>query len=219
MTVYIAFPVSEKLDAAQQALSAAVASNPQALHQVQIDQLSEAFITEVLNAFFDQPIQTLRIRGNMASIMNSVVSIIGKASRALVGRVFKKISLDEQTQLTRHFEQMHLVHEGQTFCGFALSAEQAATVTGMFAAAREERVEGKQMADAMLIIVEGAISHFFDQTVAKVKLGMINRGLVATSRATIHTAAASAVNRNLPTLEAKLRKPLMGYFETLVIEA
>ncbi|MCC1496373.1 hypothetical protein [Alcanivorax sp. 1008] len=218
MTVYVAFPASDKLHRNTVALLEAVANNPGVIHQQLITEISEDFISEVLEAFFDGPVKSLNVQGSMASVMNGVISIIGKASRALVHKVFHKVSTDEQRALADQFSGIQVIYEGKPWCGFPLDPEVANEAALMFESFRKGSGEEAHLIHIMGLFADGAIEHFFDRTMGLVKTGAITRGLVGAGRATIHKAAHSAMQKSLPGLHPKVRQPVLNYFESMLIE-
>ncbi|MFN3713046.1 MAG: hypothetical protein ACK4SX_05260 [Alcanivoracaceae bacterium] len=218
MTVYVAFPASDTLRRNTEAFREAVARQPGVIHQQLIDDISHDFITEVLHAFFDGPVKSLNVQGSMASVMNGVISIIGKASRALVSKVFHKVSVDEQKMLADRFSAMQVIKDGVAWCGFPLDAETANEAALMFESFRKGGGDEAHLVRIMGQFADGAIEHFFDRTMGEVKTGPITRGLVSAGRATIHKAAHSSMQKSLPGLHPKVRQPVLNYFENMMIE-
>lgn len=218
MTVYVAFPASEKLYRNTLAFTEAVRTRPDVIHQQLIDDISHDFISEVLEAFFEGPMKTLNVQGSMASVMNGVMSIIGKASRALVGKVFHKVSVEEQQQLALQFSATQVMVDGQAWCGFPLDDEAANEAALMFEEFRKGQGDEAHLVKVMGMFADGAIEHFFDRTMGSVKTGAITRGLVSAGRATIHKAAHSSMQKTLPGLHPKLRQPVLNYFENMLVE-
>lgn len=218
MPVYVAFPASETLYRNTNAFSEAVAARPGVIHQQLIDDISHDFISEVLDAFFDGPMKTLNVQGSMASVMNGVISIIGKASRALVGKVFHKVSIEEQQVLARQFAATQVMVDGKPWCGFPLDDEAANEAALMFESFRKGGGDEAHLVKVMGMFADGAIEHFFDRTMGTVKTGAITRGLVSAGRATIHKAAHSSMQKSLPGLHPKLRQPVLNYFENMLVE-
>lgn len=218
MPVYVAFPVSETLCRNIHAFSEAVADRPEVIHQQLIDQISQDFIHEVLDAFFDGPVKTLNLQGSMAGVMNGVISIIGKASRALVGKVFHKVSVQEQQILARQLAAIRITVDGRHLCGFPLDDEAANEASLMFESFRKGGGDEAHLVKVMGMFTDGAIEHFFDRTISTVKTGAITRALVSAGRATIHKAAHSSMQKSLPGLHPKLRQPVLNYFENMLVE-
>ena len=50
------------------------------------------------------------------------------------------------------------------------------------------------------------------------ELGRINRGLVSGARATIKKASASSVEKGIPAMEKSHQKPVVAYFESLLLQ-
>ena len=218
MTVYVAFPASENLHRRTVGFVEAVRTRPARIHQQMIDDLSHDFITEVLNAFFEGPMRALNVQGSMASVLNSVMAIIGKASRALVGKVFHKVSAEEQQLLAQRFADMQVEINGQPWCGFPLEDEAANEAALMFESFRRGSGDEAHLVRVMGLFADGAIEHFFDRTMGAVKTGAITRSLVSAGRATIHKAAHSSMQKTLPGLHPKVRQPVLDYFENMLVE-
>ncbi|MDF1820850.1 MAG: hypothetical protein P1U64_04725 [Alcanivoracaceae bacterium] len=216
--VYVAFPVSERLRANVEAFVAAVAQDPAANHQQKLDAITDDFINELLKAFFDGPVEALGVRGGMARVINGVVSVINKSARAMVGRVFRKVTAEEQQALARHFSGIQLDVDGRAYSGFPLDPEMANEAALMFESFREGDGDPDQLRRVMRGIVDGAIEHFLDRSVACVRSGALTRGMVTTGRATIAKAAHSALEKTLPGMHPAHRKPVLGYFEEMLLE-
>lgn len=218
MTVYIAFPASENLHRNTVALSEMVASQPAVIQRQLINEISEEFISEVLNAFFDRPVKTLNVQGSMASVINGVMAVIGKAARMLVNKVFNKVTPAEQQALSVQFNAFQLSYQGESWVGFPVSEGEANQIKLMFESFRQSGGDEAQLVEVMGLYVEGALEQFFDNTLGLVKTGAITRGLVSAGRSTIHKAAHSAMQKTLPGLHPKVRQPVLNYFESMLIE-
>jgi hypothetical protein len=218
MTVYVAFPASDTLHRNTIAFKEAVARQPGVIHQQLIHDISHDFINEVLHAFFDGPVKTLNVQGSMASLMNSVIAVIGKASRALVSKVFHKVSPDEQRMLAERFTGMQMLYDGQPWCGFPLDESVAREAASVFEAFRLGAGQEADLVRVMGQFADGAIEYFFDRTIGEIKTGPLTRGLVSAGRATIHKAAHSSMQKSLPGLHPKVRQPVLNYFESMLIE-
>lgn len=218
MTAYIAFPASETLHRNTVALTELVASQPNVIQRELINEISEEFISEVLDAFFDRPVNTLNVQGSMASVLNGVMSVIAKAARMLVNKVFNKVTPAEQQALSAQFTVFQLSHQGKPWLGFPVDAASANQIALMFESFRQGSGEEEHLVEVMGLYVDGAINQFFDKTLGLVKTGPITRGLVNAGRATIHKAAYSAMQKTLPGLHPKVRQPVLNYFESMLIE-
>ena len=64
----------------------------------------------------------------------------------------------------------------------------------------------------------GASENYLDKAVGNLELGRINRGLVSGARATIKKASASSVEKGIPAMEKSHQKPVVAYFESLLLQ-
>lgn len=215
----VAFPASDRLYGNTRAFIDAVAAAPEANHQALLDAITEDFISEVLAAFFDGPVQALGVTGGMAKVIDGVVSIISKAARAMTGKVLRKVSQEEQLRLAAHFDAIEVIRDGQPYCAFPLDPELANEAVLMFEMFRQGNGDPAQLQKIMRAICDGAIEYYFDRSLGCVKVGTFTRGLVSTGRATIAKAAHSALEKTLPGLHPKARQPVLDYFEGMLMEA
>ena len=215
----VAFPASPRLYQNTRAFVDAVQAQPGISHQPLLDAITEDFITEVLNAFFDGPVQALGVTGSMARVMDGFVAVIRRAARTMTGKVFRKVSIEEQQQLAAHFDAIEVVRDGQPYCAFPLDPELANEAVLMFEMFRQGNGQPEQLQKIMRAICDGAIEYYFDRSVGCVEVGRFTRGLVSTGRATIAKAAHSALEKTLPGLHPKARQPVLDYFEAMLMEA
>lgn len=215
----VAFPSSERLYRNTRAFIDAVEREPGVSHQALLNAITEDFISEVLAAFFDGPVNALGVKGGMARVIDSVVAVISKAARAMTSKVFKKVSLEEQRRLADHFAAIEQLQNGQPYCAFPLDPELANEAVLMFETFRQGEGEPRQLQRVMRAICDGAIEYYFDRSVGCVQVGGFTRGLVSTGRATIAKAAHSALEKTLPGLHPKARQPVLDYFENMLMEA
>ena len=75
-----------------------------------------------------------------------------------------------------------------------------------------------RLVEVMDGISSGAIENYLDKTVGNLELGRINRGLVSGARATIKKASASSVEKGIPAMEKSHQKPVVAYFESLLLQ-
>lgn len=219
MTVYVAFPGSTRLVANVGRLNDAIKQQPEVVQQALIHEISLDFISEVLAAFFDGPLRRLNAQGSMASVLNGFVSIIGKASRSLVNRVFDDISAAEQQHLAAQFAAAQVQRDEAVWIGFPLADEVASEAALTFASFHSGTGDEAQLVRVMGHFADGAIEHFFDRTLGAVQTGPVTRRLVSAGRATIHKAAHTSMRKTLPGLHPKLRLPVLDYFADMLVEA
>lgn len=217
-TVYVAFPASPELDSKTRAFAEAALANPKQSQQGLLDQIPNIFIDEVLKAFFQGPVDAAGMTGGAASVIHGLMSMVGKASRALAGKVLSKVSLDEQAMLARHFQALTLKKDGVPYCGFPIDAELANEAMLMFQSFRDGAGDQKQMIRIMTALGDGAISNFFDTPLANIKVGFVTRGLVSAGRATIDKASHSMNAKLLPDLEADVQLRVLEHMEGMVQE-
>lgn len=212
--VYVAFPASAELDDITRRFVDAVNAQPGANHQHLLERIPHLFIDEVLDAFFQRPVKVTRMEGAAAALMNSVTSMIGKASRALVGKVFDKVDPQEQVRLAEAFAAMMIESDGKPWCGFRLPDALGADALKEFRAREHDH---QRLVRVMQGIADGAVDAFFDRPVGCVSVGMVTRGLVKAGRATVQKASCSAA-KMLPDLDQEVRGRVVEYFDGLTLE-
>lgn len=217
-TVYVAFPASPELDRQTRAFADAALANPTQSQQTLLDQIPNIFIDEVLKAFFQGPVDAAGMSGGAASVIHGLMTMVGKASRALAAKVLSKVSLDEQAMLARHFQALTLEKDGVPYCGFPIDGELANEAMLMFQSFRDGTGDEKQMVRIMTALGDGAISNFFDKPLASIKVGFVTRGLVSAGRATIEKASHSMNAKLLPDLEGDVQLRVLEHMEGMVQE-
>lgn len=217
-TVYVAFPASQALDCQTRSFTEAALAAPKQSHQGLLDQIPDAFIDEVLKAFFQGPVDAAGMTGGTASVVHGLMSIVGRASRALAGKVLSKVTLDEQAMLAKHFQALMLEKDGAPYCGFPIDGELANEAVLMFQSFRDGTGDQKQMIRIMTALGDGAIKNFFDAPLANIKVGFVTRGLVSAGRATIEKASHSMNAKFLPDLEANVQLRVLEHMESMVQE-
>lgn len=216
--VYVAFQASPELQENTLAFVQAVQARPGENHQALLEKIPHPFIDEVLAAFFEGPMLATRIQGGAANMIHSLMHMVGKASRALVGKVFSKVHPDEQIELARLFSSMMIECDGTPYCGFLIDAELANEAGLMFQNFRHGDGDTDHLVRVMEGISSGAVESFFDRPMGCVKVGMVTRGLVSAARVTIHKAAHSVNARVLPELDPGPRQRVLDYFDAMLME-
>ena len=216
--LYVAFPSSDALYASTMAFIEAVKASPGQSHQALLDKIPSQFIDEVLHAFFQGPLDATGMSGSTASVIQGLMGMVGKASRALASKVMSKVSLDEQKALAEHFEVLTQVVDGQAYNGFPLDAEIANEILLVFETYRSGGEDRPNLVKVMMAIGDGAIEYFFDRPIGRIKVGMITRGLVTAGRATIEKASHSMNGRITPDLEPVARQRVIDYMENMLVE-
>ena len=216
-TLYVAFPASDLLRDRIDAFIEAVAGRPGENHVDTLDGIMDPFLNEVLHTYFTGPIDAANAKGTAVNVMLSAMKVINKAAHGLAGRLMRKTSADEQRALAEHFKRLRLEKEGQVYVGYALDPSLAERADLVFQEFADGNGEMGHLVEVMHGISNGAIENYLDKTVGNLELGRINRGLVAGARATIKKASASSVEKGIPAMEAKHRKPVVGYFQSLLL--
>ncbi len=216
--LYVAFQSSEELYQRSMAFISAVRQAPGSNHQQLLDQIPDLFIDEVLHAFFEGPVDATGMSGSTASLIHGLMNMVGKASRALTGKVLSKVSIEEQQALASHFANMTFTVGEQPYCGFPLDAEIANEALLVFDLYRNGDEDRANLVKVMLAMGDGAIEHFFDRPMGMVKVGMLTRGLVSAGRATIEKASHSMNGKIVPDLEPVARQRVLDYMENMLVE-
>lgn len=217
-TVYVAFPASQELDRRTKAFIEAALALPKQNHKRLLDDIPDTFIDEVLKAFFQGPVDAAGLTGGAASVIHGLMSMVGKASRALAGKVLSKVSLEEQAMLAKHFQMLTLEKDGVPYCGFPIDGELANEAMLMFQSFRDGSGDENQMIRIMTALGDGAITNFFDAPIGHIKVGFVTRGLVSAGRATIEKASHSMNGKLLPDMEADAQLRVLEHMESMVQE-
>ena len=217
--IRVAFPASELLRNNIDRFINAVDAAPSANHSALLEPAIQEFLDRVLDAFFHGPVRAVGARGRSVNVINSVVSVISKASHGMASRLVGKSSPAEQQALAEHFRFLRLEMKGQTYVSFPLEAALANRMILTFEEFEAGQGEIKHLVEAMRALADGAVAHFLDGSIACMNLGALNRGLVATARATILKSSHMAIEKALPAMEAAHRKPVLRYFRGMLLTA
>lgn len=216
--LYVAFQSSDELYQRTMAFVNAVQEAPGSNQQALLDRIPALFIDEVLHAFFEGPVDATGMSGSTASLIHGLMNMVGKASRALAGKVLSKVTPAEQQELARQFQAMTLKLDGQPYSGFPLDPEIANEALLVFEAYRAGDEDRANLVKVMMAMGDGAIEYFFDRPMTAVKVGMITRGLVNAGRATIEKASHSMNGKIVPDLDPVPRQRVLAYMENMLVE-
>lgn len=216
-TLYVAFPASDLLRDRIDAFLDAVASRPGENHVETLDGIMDPFLDEVLHTYFTGPIDAVNARGTAVNVILGAMKVIKKAAHGLAGRLMRKTSVAEQKALADHFGALRLQKDGQVYVGYPLNPSLAERADLVFQEFADGNGDIKHLVDVMHGISKGAVENYLDKTVGNLELGRINRGLVAGARVTINKAAASSVEKGIPSMEREYRKPVVAYFQGLLL--
>ena len=218
--VRMAFPASEALEESFRRFRDAVEQDPGGDHRALLRPLSDHFVDEVLAAFFEGPIAAVGEEGRNIHMIRRIMGAIGKAARGMAHRLMKHVSPNEQQALLEYFESLRMERDGHMYVSFPLEDALANRMTHAF----DEFIENNEgdmdrLVDVMARMSEVAVEHFLDRIVNNLKLGAFNRGLVRTARATILKSSSMACSHALPDMEYSHRRPVLGYFRDMLVEA
>src|SRR5699024_12458336 len=106
---------------------------------------------------------------------------------------------------------------GQLYMASSFTAAQAAQVRQVLAAVATCQ-EGQRQAflDELLLVGDGAVSHYLDGTAGALRLGRLSKGMVKATQATVRKSIATAINRGVPALGGKYRAMLAGYYQSML---
>ncbi|GAA5118659.1 hypothetical protein [Alloalcanivorax gelatiniphagus] len=217
-SLYVAFPASDTLRDRIDAFLQATAEEPERNHADRLDAIMDPFLDEVLHTYFTGPIDAVNAKGPAVNVILGAMKVINKAAHGLAGRLMRKTSVPEQQALAAHFSALRLEKDGQVFVGYPLSPSLAERASLVFQEFADGQGEMRHLVEVMDGISAGAIEAYLDKTVGNLELGRINRGLVSGARATIKKASASSVEKGIPAMDREHRKPVVAYFESLLLD-
>lgn len=217
-SLYVAFAASDTLRDRIDTFIRAINEQPGGDHAESLDAIMDPFLDEVLHTYFTGPIDAVNAKGPSVSIILGAMKIINKAAQGLAGRLVSKTAQHEQKALAEHFAALRLERDGRVYIGYPLPPALAARASQVFAEFAHGQGDMKRLVEVMDGISAGAIENYLDNTVGNLELGRINRGLVAGARATIKKASTAAVEKGIPAMDPEHRKPVVAYFESLLLE-
>tara|TARA_R100000655_G_scaffold82091_1_gene121561 strand:+ start:1065 stop:1733 length:669 start_codon:yes stop_codon:yes gene_type:complete len=217
-TLYVAFPASDELRDRIDAFLEVTRQEPDSNHVQELEAIMDPFLNEVLHTYFTGPIDAVNAKGTAVNVILSAMKVINKAAHGLAGRLMRKTSVEEQRALAEHFRNLRLEKDGQVYIGYPLSPALAERASLVFQEFADGNGQMPRLVEVMDGISGGAIENYLDKTVGNLELGRINRGLVSGARATIKKASASSVEKGIPAMEKSHQKPVVAYFESLLLQ-
>ena len=215
--IRMAFPASPRLEDNLRRFLSKADAEPSTAHLALLESVGEDFVSDLLAAFFDGPIDAVGADGSVVSMIQKGVKVINKAARALLRNLLGKTGTAEQGALAAHFRGLMHEHEGQLYMAFPLagaSGDQLVTTFREFLAG--EKGQTPKLVDSLKAVCDGALVHFLDGLVACVQLNAFNRGMVATARGTIRKAAYMAIEKGLPAMGREQKEPVVLHFQKMV---
>lgn len=212
--VTLAFPVSEELQSHLDAFLGAAGEQAGGEHLMP---LLDAFLTDLMAAFFDGPIRAVGAQGSVATMVQGGVKVISKAARALIRSLIGKAGPAERQALANHFRTLVLAHGGEVRIRLPMSDARSAEIQRVFHAYLEGASGySTQLVAVMRELCDDALAHYFDALVACVRLNAFSRGVVATARKTIQKASYMAVEKGLPALGRAHKEPVVRHFDGML---
>ena len=216
-TLYVAFPASEQLRDRIDTFIESARGEPDRDHVAELEAIMDPFLDEVLHTYFTGPIDAVNAKGTAVNVILGAMKVINKAAHGLAHRLMRKASVEEQRALAEHFAALRLEKDGQVYIGYPLTPSLAERASLVFQEFADGQGEMKHLVEVMDGISAGAIENYLDKTVGNLELGRINRGLVSGARTTIKKASASSVEKGIPAMDRAHRKPVVAYFESLLL--
>lgn len=215
----MAFPASEPLRHHLEAfLSQAGASGSG--RSEHLDPLLDAFLTDLIAAFFDGPIDAVGAQGSVATMVQGGVKVINKAARALIRNLIGKAGPAEQQALAAHFRTLVVQREEGMWLALPMPAARTQEMQRVFSGYLSgESGFSRDLVVVMRGLCDDALEHYFDGLVGCVRLNAFNRGVVATARKTIQKAAYMAVEKGLPALGRPHKEPVVRHFDGMLLPA
>lgn len=216
-TLYVAFPASDQLRDRIDAFIESTRSEPDLDHATKLEAIMDPFLDEVLRTYFTGPIDAVNAKGTAVNVILGAMKVINKAAHGLAHRLMRKASVEEQRALAEHFTALRLEKDGQVYVGYPLSPSLAERACLVFQEFADGQGEMRHLVEVMDGISACAIENYLDKTVGALELGRFNRGLVSGARATIKKASASSVEKGIPAMDRAHRKPVVAYFDSLLL--
>lgn len=215
--IRVAFVASAALKDGVKEFVRRVEQAPETSHSALLEPVLHEFLDGVLDAFFHGPVRAVGATGPVVNIINGVVNVIGKASRGMAGRLAGRSTPAEQQALARHFQSMWLERDGEAYISFPLESGLANRMLLTFDEFAEGQGETRHLVEVMRALADNAVACFLDDSVACIRLGTLNRGLVATARSTIVRSSHMAIEKALPAMTPAHRGPVLNYFRGLLL--
>lgn len=207
----LAFPVSDELRLHLDAFLEAPGE------QVHLVPLLDSFLSDLMAAFFDGPIQAVGAQGSVATMVQGGVKVISKAARALIRSLIGKAGPAEREALADHFRTLALVQGNELRIRLPMSEARTTEIQRVFAAYLSGASGySVQLVAVMRELCDDALAQYFDALVACVRLNAFSRGVVATARKTIQKAAYMAVEKGLPALGRAHKEPVVRHFDGML---
>ncbi|EKF73043.1 hypothetical protein A11A3_15592 [Alcanivorax hongdengensis A-11-3] len=215
-TLYVAFEAPATLSQAMDRFQAVITAEPETSHVKELAAIIDPFIDTAMKVFFRGPLDAAGHHGRGAALVFSAMKVIHRAATSLTGRLVKNTTVEEQHALAAYFETLRVYQGDAQWVVYPLDPAMAEKASLVFRAFTGSDEELPVVLEVMHAINDGAVTYFMDNITACLKLGRINRGLVAAARVTVCKAAASATDRGLPAMEADARRAVGDYFDNLI---
>ncbi|MBZ2187953.1 hypothetical protein K8B33_02485 [Alcanivorax sp. JB21] len=215
--IRMAFPASPRLEENLRHFISQADAEPETAHLALLEAVGEDFVSDLLAAFFDGPIDAVGAEGSVVSMIHKGVKVINKAARALLRSLLGKTGVAEQGALAAHFRSLMCEQEGQLYMAFPLdgtAGDQLVTTFRDFLAGQAGQTP--KLVESLKAVCDGALVYFLDALVACVPLNAFNRGMVATARGTIRKAAYMAIEKGLPAMGREQKEPVVLHFQNML---
>ncbi|MCH8542829.1 MAG: hypothetical protein LAT61_04595 [Alcanivorax sp.] len=215
--IRVAFPASPRLEENLRTFIHKTEAEPDNSHLALLEAIGEDFVSDLLVAFFDGPINAVGAEGSVVSMIQGGVKVINKAARALLRSLLGKAGPAEQVALAAHFRALILERDGQLHMAFPLAGSAGDELAVTFRAFLAGQAgQTPKLVSSLKAVCDGALAHYLDGLVACVRLNAFNRGMVKTARGTIRKAAYMAIEKGLPAMAREQKEPVVLHFQGML---
>lgn len=221
---YIRYRASQQLDRLVVEYIAQMESSKPRPDKKQLLMIMELFVAESVDLFVNQAADHVQLRSGYLSMINSLSSLVQKSSMMLVGRVAKKMDVNDHRNAAQYMKQVRLAleEEGEMigYIAFPIDAEFAELGWNT----REKMLEGlardpEVLQDAVTYlhaVIDVANKWIFENPMEILQLGPVMRTLTTTTVSTVRKTTHSLIETLVPKISEHQTTAAADYFSDIV---
>lgn len=189
-----------------------------------VAELITGLMNETLDAYIVRPANELNLRPNLLRSVMLAVGVVKKAGNAVIGRVTKKMSIEQNRAAADYMDSLRLRFEEDgkivTYVAFPMDEELKDLARTDLPVAMEQELSAhnKELADFLAVMFDNAAYWYLDQPIKLMKFGPIMGKVVHVAADTVKGALRGIVRDIVPKLNAQEASSFAAYMAGMLFE-
>ena len=220
---YMSFEATASLRHDAETFIANIHKGVAASQSLLVQRVLDAFVNQCVETYFIAPADVAGLSPMSRKILVTAIATIRKTVQMVVGRIVRKLSNREMQPLAQFMDEImfrdHSNPDGLAFIAFPLDAQLADRFRRMQQASRERQPQAlAETVESFQFMAEEAITYFFDEPVAMLRLGPVLGKMARMGIDTTRSVTNTLIRRIFSTLDEQQLMAVLDYFCGLITD-